>query len=228
MWNHQQQRQTCQSWRSVAAPSAALISRSFLARESSWVMWLQGWFFLISLHKKTTHRWIVPPCLLWKMSRLYPVRNLPLVTFMRIYFKEENLLHWTSFLNPWFPSSPTTTRWENYNRLVWVFFSWPIFSTPQVSLEDWYFNDASAGMKKQQTLVYSREWVEKYGTFRFFRLVLMVRLDALPPSNFYVNFRLQKDLQNNTKSGWPCPSLCSVCLLPLRGALLLGLLSLKV
>ena len=45
MWNHQQQRQTCQSWRSVAAPSAALISRSFLARESSWVMWLQGWFF---------------------------------------------------------------------------------------------------------------------------------------------------------------------------------------
>jgi len=31
-----------------------------------------------------------------------------------------------------------------------------------VSLEDWYLNDASAGMKKQQTLVYSREWVEKY------------------------------------------------------------------
>ena len=39
------QRQPCQSWRSVAAPSVALISRSFLARESSWVMWLQGWFF---------------------------------------------------------------------------------------------------------------------------------------------------------------------------------------
>ena len=227
MWNHQQQRQTCQSWRSVAAPSAALISRSFLARESSWVMWLQGWFFSFHFTRKrpTGELFLLVysgrchACTRWEIYHL---------SHWWEYFQEENLLHWASFLNPWFPSSPTTTRWENYNRLVWVFFSWPIFSTPQVSLEDWYFNDASAGMKKQQTLVYSREWVEKYGTFKFFRLVLMVSLDALLPSNLYVNFRLQKDLQNNTKSGWPCPSLCSVCLLPLRGALLLGLLSLKV
>jgi len=30
-----------------------------------------------------------------------------------------------------------------------------------VSIEDWYINDASAGMKRQQQLVYSKHWVEK-------------------------------------------------------------------
>ena len=32
----------------------------------------------------------------------------------------------------------------------------------QVSIEDWYINDASAGMKRQQQLVYSKQWVDQW------------------------------------------------------------------
>ena len=55
-----------------------------------------------------------------------------------------------------------------------------IISTQKVSIEDWYFNDASAGVKRQRQLVFNRQWVEKIGWFK-----LILEYNSIQPTLLY-------------------------------------------